>query len=500
MRTIQLLPLILTVAASQWGRAADAKSATPAALDMRASVCRINSTQQSWNPWQPWEKNEPNKRRALAAIVAPQRVLTTSELVADATYLEFESADGTRFTPARVIAVDYEANLALLGPAGEMEGGTFFAQTTPFEITSPPKLGDSLQVMQIEENGVALQTPGILQSVELSANFLPGQSFLTYMVKASMQGAAGSYSLPVLDGGKLVGVLISYNSKDQLSEVIATDIVTRFLKNALDGEYKGFPSLGVAISRTEDTSFRQWLKLSDDQGGIFIHRVRTGTAAETAGVKAGDVLLAVDGQAINRRGYYQHPRYGNLAWGHLIRGEKASGDVVTLSLWRDGKPLEIKATLTRGENGERLVPNNMFDKAPNFLVKGGLIFQELTLPILQAFGENWRSRAPLALLDACENPEKYEKSVDRIVFLSNVIPTPATVGYEHLRSMVVSKVNGREIKNMKVLIDAFNENTGALHTIEFVDDHLIINLDPATTKTVDAQLLKRGITRLSHAE
>ncbi len=492
-----ILPLVVIIAAILPAVSENEKSAAP---DLKASVVRINSTQQAWNPWQPWEKNPPNKRRALAAIVAPQRVLTTSELVADNTYLEFESADGTRFTPAKVIAVDYEANLALLGPAGEVEGAAFFKKTVPFEITKPPMIGASLQIMQIEDNGVALQTPGTLQSIELSANFLPGQSFLTYMVKASMQSATGSYTLPVLDGNKLVGVLISYNSKDQLCEVTATDIIARFLKDASNGEYKGFPSLGVTIARTEDASFRQWLKLSDDQGGVYIHSVRKETAAETAGVKQGDVLLAVDGQQIDRRGYYQHPHYGSLAWGHLIRGEKSTGDTITLSLWRDGKPLELKATLTRSEDGRRLVPNNTFDKEPNYLVKGGLIFQELTLPILQGFGENWQSRAPLALLDAYENPEKFEGSVDRIVFLSNVIPTPATVGYEHLRSMIVSKVNGQKIKDMKGLIAAFNDNTGDIHTIEFVDDHLVINLDSATTKNVDAQLLKRGITRLSHAQ
>ena len=101
------------------------------------------------------------------------------------------------------------------------------------------------------------------------------------MVKASMQSAASSYSLPVLHDGKLAGVLISYNSKDQLCDVASTDIVARFLKEAADGEYDGFPSLGVSIARTEDPSFRQWLKLTDDQGGLYIQNVRPGGAAET---------------------------------------------------------------------------------------------------------------------------------------------------------------------------------------------------------------------------
>ncbi|NJM37729.1 MAG: hypothetical protein HC845_07650 [Akkermansiaceae bacterium] len=90
--------------------------------EIKNSVVRINSTQQTWNPGQPWEKNPPTSSRALAAIVGPQLVLISAELVADSTYLEFESVDGSHFAQAKVISVDYEANLALLGPLKEEEG------------------------------------------------------------------------------------------------------------------------------------------------------------------------------------------------------------------------------------------------------------------------------------------------------------------------------------------------------------------------------------------
>ena len=174
--------------------------------------------------------------------------------------------------------------------------------------------------------------------------------------------------------------------------------------------------------------------------------------------------------------------------------------MVILSLLRAGAPLDLKVTLIREEEGTRLVPNQLFDKEPNYLVKGGFLFQELSRPILEGFGEEWQSRAPLNLLDAYENPEKYEPAVDRIVFLSGVIPTPATVGYERLRNLIVRKVNGKEIKNMKGLIAAFEGNQGKLHSIEFADENLTVYLDDAVTTTVDEQLLQRGITRLSHAE
>jgi len=217
-------------------------------------------------------------------------------------------------------------------------------------------------------------------------------------------------------------------------------------------------------------------------------------------VKKGDVLLAVDGQAIDRRGYYQHPNYGSLSWGHLIRGGKSSGDSITLSLLREGKPLELVAKVEREDEKTRLVPSHLYDKAPNYLVKGGLIFQELSRPLLESFGEDWRSRAPLNLLDAFENPEKYEESMDRVVFLSAAIPTPATVGYERLRNLIVRKVNGHEVRDMKGLIKAFDDQLGELHSIEFADENLTVNLDDTISTSVDTQLLQRGITRLSRAE
>jgi hypothetical protein len=301
--------------------------------------------------------------------------------------------------------------------------------------------------------------------------------------------------------GLLSGILLSYDSDDQISDVLSVDVISHFLANAKDDTYAGFPSLGVSISRTEDPSFRKFLKLTSEQGGLYISTVRTGGAADLAGIKKGDVLLSAAGFPIDRRGYYQHPHYGSVFWGHLVRGESATGDEITLGLQRDGEPVEITATLTREEPEDHLVPDYRFDRAPNFLVKGGLIFQELSRPVLEAFGKDWRSRAPLNLLDVYENPEKYEDKAERIIFLSGSIPTPATVGYERLRNLIVKKVNGVEIDSMKTLIEAFDKpNADNLHSIEFLEESFTVYLDETVSTMVDSTLLQRGLNRLSRAE
>ncbi|MDP4626200.1 MAG: serine protease [Akkermansiaceae bacterium] len=474
---------------------------TETSSDLTKSVVRINATSQSWNPGQPWEKNPPQSLRSLGAIVAPGQVLTSGEVVADATYLELENPDGSRSVEAKIIAVDYESNLALLSAKNEEEGADFFTDTTPLSLAEAPTIGDTLQAFQVEENGTTLLTSGILQSVDVSGSFLPRQAFLTYLVKASMQSAASSFSLPVLKDGKLAGILLSYDSEDQISDVLSVDVLSRFLKNAKDETYSGFPTLGIGVARTNDPSFRDFLKLTDDQGGLYVSTVRPGGAADLAGLKKGDVVLSAGGFPIDRRGYYEHPHYGSLSWGHLVRGERSAGDEITLAILRDGEPMEITATLTREEPGDSLVPEYQFDRAPNFLVKGGLIFQELTRPTLEAFGKDWTSVAPLNLLDAYENPEKYEDSRERVIFLSGSIPTPATVGYERLRNLIVKKVNGIEIDSMKTLIEAFDKpGANNLHSIEFLEENFTVYLDEAISTGVDTALLQRGLTRLSRAE
>ncbi|GAA5477829.1 S1C family serine protease [Haloferula helveola] len=468
-------------------------------FDPTASVVRINSTRQGWNPGQPWEKNSPRKRRSLGAVVGDGKVLTTSEMVADATYVELETTDGRKLAPAKVAAVDYEANLALLSL--EDPEDDFFAELTAVEIADPAKPGDELQIVQVENNGTPLVTRGPVQSLDIISNFLPGQFFLAYEVKASMQNSASSFTLPVFRDDKLAGLLTSYNSKDQLSDVTATDIVRRFIDDAADGSYEGFPSLGVSTSSTDDSNFRKWLKLPDEVGGVYVSSVRKDSGAEKAGLKEGDVVVGVDGHDIDQLGYYDDPDYGRLFWSHLVRGSKAVGETVELRVMRQGEPVTIEAILERRDNDSALVPAYTFDKAPNFLVKGGLVFQELSRPLLEAFGDEWQSRAPLELLDVLENPEKYEEKADRVVFLAGVIATPATVGYESLRNLIVSEVNGVEVRDMESLIKAFDNVPGdGLNAINFASEDFTVYLDEVVSTAVDGQLLERGLSRLSRSD
>lgn len=469
--------------------------------DHTKSVVRITATRQRWNPGQPWEKQAPRKRRSLGAIIEGEQIITTAEMIADATFIELETTDGLKRIAANPIAVDYEANLALLEVEAS-ENGDFFDSLTPLKIAStPPVPGDMLKIIQVEDNGNPITTCGPVQSVDVVSSFLSSQFFLTYEVKASMQSAASSFTLPVLFEGELAGLLTSYNSKDQLSDVSSTEVLNQFLKDASDGEYQGFPSLGVSTSSTEDTNFREYLQLSDEVGGIYVSKIVKGGSAEKAGLEVGDVITKADSFPIDRLGYFEHERYGRLFWSHLVRGSKATGETTSLEILRDGELQVLEVTLERRSVDEQLVPSYTFGKAPNYLIKGGMVFQELSQPLLESFGEEWQTRAPLDLLNAWQNPSDYEEDADRIVFLAGVIATPATVGYEPLRNLIVEEVNGVAIRDMKGLLEAFNNPPAdGLHAIAFQGEGILVYLDEVTATAVDSQLMQRGINRLSRAE
>lgn len=463
------------------------------------TVVRVNATSQEWSAGQPWDKAESEDHRGLGSVVQGKYVLVTAELVANETYVELESVDGKKQLTAKVKAVDYEADLALLEAEDEKEGERFFAGMKSFELAGTCEVGDGLEMVQVEENGRPILTKGNLQSAVVGEPLVREASALMYRVKAPMQSGDNSFMLPVVKEGKLAGLLTSYDSDDQICEVIGLEGVVRFLDQATREKYEGQPDLDLETTSVVDRSLRDFLQMKDEQGGVYISSVGVTGAAAKAGLKRGDVLVAVDGQAIDRMGYFVHPRYGSLSWTYLIRQEKRVGESVKLEIFREGKTQEVNLVLERKPVETYVVPRYTYGEAPHFAVEGGLIFQELTETLLKAFGNDWDTKAPLTLLNVYHHPEEYQKEgVRRVVFLSAVIPTPATQGYERLRNVVVKSVNGVKIRDMKDLVEAFRKpNQQGLHWVEFEAPVPGIFLDARLVKGVNQQLLQRGLPVLN---
>jgi S1-C subfamily serine protease len=460
------------------------------------SFVRINATLQSYNFIRPWEKGAPTPRRGLGAVLEGGRVVVTAELVVNSTYIELERADTGEKTPAKIIGLDYEANLALLAPAAA--DSDFLNDLKALKINTDTKAGDQLHVWQIEDNGEAVATNVRVQRATVGGYFIPGSVLLTYQVKGSLQYRANSFTLPVTRDGQFVGLLLSYDSDEQVSQILPAPIITQFLTDLDDGEYNGFPNLGLSYTVTLDDQLRKFAGIDDRQGGVFVRSVKKGSTAAESGLKEGDIIMKIAGEEIDSRGFYDDPVHGKINFSHLMRGSASVGDKVKVNIVRDGKDKQLVFTLMRREAEDYLIDPYMFDRGPRFMIFGGLLFQDLTLPYLQAWGNEWKTRAPFKLVHAQAHPAQYEEDGrEKLVFLSQVLRTPSTLGYEGLGALIVTKVNDLPINNIGDLSAALQKpDEKGIHKIEFTDYPKVIYLDDRVARAVNAELLQRGISQI----
>ncbi|MDB6074939.1 MAG: hypothetical protein JWO89_2579 [Verrucomicrobiaceae bacterium] len=455
------------------------------------SLLKVNVTYQSYSPHLPWQKLSPGARLGLGVVLDKNRVLVTGQMVADATYIELELPESGQKIPAKVVGADYEANLALLEAAYSGERSKiFFSDLKPMQIESKAHVGDNLSIWQTGRVGELIVTLLHVSKVMTSAYVLPGSNFLVYEGQGIVRTEGNSFTLPVIKGGKLAGLLLRYDSKNQVTTVLPGIIIEHFLKDMADRKNEGFPSLGIEVQPTMDEQFREYLGLKPSQGGMYVSGVSKGGTAAALGVEKKDILLNINGFKIDSRGDYEDPEFGRLSMSHIVRGRAYVGEKVKMVVLRNGKEVTLEGKLTRKNPKDNIVWPYLFDRGPNYVVEGGLVFQELTKPYLQAFGEDANGTV-LRLSHLAEHPEEYEKQGrKKFVFLSAVLPTPATQGYERIGGLLVKSVNGKMINDLSDLDKAFQEAKDGLDVVEFEDMPKKIYLDAASVDRENTALLK----------
>ena len=95
------------------------------------------------------------------------------------------------------------------------------------------------------------------------------------------------------------------------------------------------PYIGVTLVELSEEAAQA---LGGEKGGVLVDEVEEGSPAETAGVKAGDLIVAIDKEQVFNSSDVQE----------IIR-DLDKGDTVRLSLIRDRKPLELRVKVELDE-------------------------------------------------------------------------------------------------------------------------------------------------------
>jgi len=487
---------------------ADTATATPApqptpvteqrpAANGQPPVVRVNVASQSFNFSQPWRKNTPAIRQGLGVVLMDGRILVTAQLVADHTYIELEKPETALKAPAEVEVIDYDANLALLrAPAAE------FLQSIPgARLDESVAVGERVDIIQLEPTGTPLRTPATITTVEVGPYPVDENAFLLYKLSVPLQSRENSFTVPAFKDGRLVGLLMRYDPRTQTADVVPAPVIHHFLQAAGTEPYAGFPRAGLTFSDTRDPQLRAYARLPNGQGGAYVTKVLPGSPAETAGIKVGDVLLQVDGRAIDQDGNYEDDRFGKISLAHYVSTALQAGQTIPIVVWRDGAEVALEGTLAPRDRSRMTSQPYIFDTAPDYVIVGGIVFSELSRQFLREWGPRWSEEAPFKLvyLDRFQNELPPDRG--RIVFISSVLPGPNTLGYENLGYEVVEEVNGQPIRSLKDLADAVDAAEGKFHRIKLTEDPGLVVLDVEGSKNAEERIkAEYGLPALRHLE
>jgi hypothetical protein len=118
-----------------------------------------------------------------------------------------------------------------------------------------------------------------------------------------------------------------------------------------------------------------------------------------------------------------------------------------------------------------------------------MVFMPLTKNYLNEWGRSWVQKAPIHFVDIIKNANYPSKSKKELVFLQSILADKENTGYD-LSHAIVSKVNGKDVKNFQELVDIFETTKEKDMKISLQGGSVII-LNKQKAEEANKRLLKR---------
>src|SRR5437868_7488232 len=343
------------------------------------SLVRITATEVAPDYRAPWNAGMFGRGVGAGFVIDGNRIMTNAHVVSNSRYLTVEREGDPNKYPARVVFVAHDCDLALI----TVDSPEFFKNMVPLKFGGIPELESTVSAYGYPIGGERMSvTAGIVSRIDFQ--LYTHSSIDSHLaIQISAQINPGNSGGPVMQNGKVIGVAFQGYSGDVAQGVaymIPTPVIRRFLTDIKDGHYDKYVDLGLTPGNLQNPAQRRYFGLPDDGRGIV---VRTVIEAGPAGkvLKEGDVLLSIDDHAIASDGFVELE--GERVEMPEVVERKFKGDKVKFEILRDKKPMKLTIEL------DTVWPYQMqahhYDTRPRYIVYGGLIFQPLSLDLLDPY-------------------------------------------------------------------------------------------------------------------
>ena len=259
-------------------------------------------------------------------ISADGLILTNAHVVRDAKEVTVKLTDRSEYS-AKVLGIDTVTDVAVL---------RIEAKGLPVVRLGDPKqigVGDPVLAIGAPFGFEQTATQGI---VSAKGRSLPGDAVVPF-IQTDAAVNPGNSGGPLFNGtGEVVGInaqIYSHTGGYQgLAFAIPIDVALKVKDQIVATGKASHGRLGVTVQDLNQPLAESFgLKRPD---GALVSQVAPGSAAASAGLKPGDVITHVNGEAL--------PRSGALS---SVIGMSRPGETVKLTVWRDQKSIDLQAKL-----------------------------------------------------------------------------------------------------------------------------------------------------------
>ncbi len=337
-----------------------AENAVKAVVNIEA-VQQIEVPQRGYDPFLEFfgipqgYDNEPRYRERKAGgsgvIISQDGYIVTNNHVVDgATKLRVKLNDGRAFE-ARLIGRDSATDVALLKVEAED------LPTLPFGSSDALRLGEWVLAIGSPFDLQSTITAGIVSAKARNLGAIPNDFRIESFIQTDAVVNPGNSGGALVNArGELVGIntLIKSQTGSYIgySFAVPESIVKKVVMDLKEYGVVQRALLGIRFAPVDqDFIDREGKELGITEiGGVYVAQVIDGGAASEAGVRKGDVIVAIDGHKISSSAAVQE----------LIARHKPS-DKIILSVKRDGKMKQIDVVLRNKADKPELLSKESVD-------------------------------------------------------------------------------------------------------------------------------------------